>query len=327
VAKRRKPDTSIFPFEGIGAPNVTPVPDIYFDLIIPELTESELRVLLYIIRRTFGFKKNSDPISFKQLVKGIKTKNGKILDKGTGMSKSAVWRGVNGLIEKSIITVEKKLTKEGDNDINVYSLKFKGKGVVLQKNHPSSPEEPPVVLLENPQYNSIQNTVKQQQEDKDVDVTLINELIKKGITRSTAELLAKKYPDRVQKKVEVFDYLVETGSDLISKNPSGFLRKSIEEDYQSPPGFRPVAELRAEREAAARKRVEEERKQRAKRELQEKIEDVRATLSPQELQALRVRAEAECEKEGADKGFGYDILLKMKEDEHIQREYLDGQDR
>ena len=45
-----------FRYEGFSEPNYTPVPDDLFDLIAPNLTESELRVLLYIIRRTFGFK-------------------------------------------------------------------------------------------------------------------------------------------------------------------------------------------------------------------------------------------------------------------------------
>ena len=46
-----------FRFEGFSAPNYTPVPDDLFDELAPELTESELRVLLYVLRRTFGFKR------------------------------------------------------------------------------------------------------------------------------------------------------------------------------------------------------------------------------------------------------------------------------
>ena len=36
-----------------------------------ELNESELKVLLYIIRRTFGFKKSFDNISLNQLAEGV----------------------------------------------------------------------------------------------------------------------------------------------------------------------------------------------------------------------------------------------------------------
>ena len=66
-----------FHYEGFSTPNGTIVPDDVFDLLMPELTESELRVLLYILRRTYGFKKNSDSISLSQMVQGIRTKDGR----------------------------------------------------------------------------------------------------------------------------------------------------------------------------------------------------------------------------------------------------------
>lgn len=73
-----------FRYEGFSHPNYTPVPDDVFDLIAPQLTEAELRVLLYIVRRTFGFKKDSDAISLNQMIHGIKTRGGRVLDQGTG---------------------------------------------------------------------------------------------------------------------------------------------------------------------------------------------------------------------------------------------------
>src|SRR4051812_40692555 len=90
-------------FEGFSAPHYTQVPDEVFDLLLPMLSEAELKVLLYIIRRTFGFKKTADDISLSQLVTGIITKDGRRLDHGTGVSKSSAIRGVKGLIEKGVI--------------------------------------------------------------------------------------------------------------------------------------------------------------------------------------------------------------------------------
>src|SRR5689334_15708261 len=86
-----------FHYKGFSRPNTTPVPDDIFDIIAPQLTEAELRVLLYIVRRTFGFKKESDAISLTQMVDGIKTKDGKVLDRGTGMSRPGVMKGCAGL--------------------------------------------------------------------------------------------------------------------------------------------------------------------------------------------------------------------------------------
>jgi Bacteriophage replication protein O len=117
--------TKDFRYEGFAAPNYTPVPDDVFDVIAPELTESELRVLLYILRRTFGFKRNADAISLTQMVEGIKTRDGRQLDRGAGLSRRGVMAGCAGLVEKRIITVEKRLSPHGDNEINVYSLRFR----------------------------------------------------------------------------------------------------------------------------------------------------------------------------------------------------------
>ncbi len=45
------------PFSGFTSPNFTQVPDELFDVLMPQISDAELRVLLYIIRRTFGFKR------------------------------------------------------------------------------------------------------------------------------------------------------------------------------------------------------------------------------------------------------------------------------
>ncbi len=72
-----------FRFEGFDSPNGTIVPDDFFDLLAPELSEAELRVCLYIIRRTFGFKKRSDDISLRQMVEG---------DPDEGRPRARPWR-------------------------------------------------------------------------------------------------------------------------------------------------------------------------------------------------------------------------------------------
>src|SRR5687767_7126295 len=92
-----------FHYEGFSSPNGTIVPDDVFDVLLPRLTDPELRVLLYIIRRTFGFKRDSDNISLRQMVAGIRTRDGRVLDGGTGMSKASVARGLKGLTAKGVI--------------------------------------------------------------------------------------------------------------------------------------------------------------------------------------------------------------------------------
>jgi hypothetical protein len=149
-------------FSGFKEPRYTPIPDEFFDEVAPNLTEAELRVALYVLRRTFGFKKQSDAISLSQMSDGITTRDGRVLDHGTGMSRSAVWRGSKGLVEKGILVVSRQISRDGDNEANVYQLRFANEGVVLQKNHPNSPKELGVILQENPQETVEQQTERQE---------------------------------------------------------------------------------------------------------------------------------------------------------------------
>ena len=116
--------SSDFTFDGFSNPNFTQVPNEFLDVLAPHLSEAELRVGLYILRRTWGFGKDADTISFGQMIEGIRRQKPdgtwEILDHGTGLSRKGVWSGVNGLQSKGIIDVEKRKTPDGNNEINIY---------------------------------------------------------------------------------------------------------------------------------------------------------------------------------------------------------------
>jgi hypothetical protein len=120
---------SSFQYAGFSSPNGTIVPDDVFDVLLPRLTDPELRVLLYIIRRTFGFKKHSDNISLKQMVEGIRTRDGRELDGGTGMSKASVARGLRGLTDKGVIIATRNSSRERGDEPTTYQLRFRPGGV------------------------------------------------------------------------------------------------------------------------------------------------------------------------------------------------------
>src|SRR4051812_23879191 len=92
-----------YKFVGFSSPNTTPVPDVLFDGLLLQLDNAELRVLLYISRRTYGFKKSADDISISQMVDGIKRKDGTVLDGGAGKAKSSFALALSGLLAKKII--------------------------------------------------------------------------------------------------------------------------------------------------------------------------------------------------------------------------------
>jgi hypothetical protein len=109
-------------FEGFMSPRYTQVPDELFDNLMAHLSGAELKVLLYIIRRTFGFKKDSDNISLKQICQGIITRDGEVLDHGTGLSLSTVQIALKGLIEKHCVLTARNRSREKGDEATTYSL-------------------------------------------------------------------------------------------------------------------------------------------------------------------------------------------------------------
>lgn len=92
-------------FPGVSSPNTTQVPDQFFDELLPILSGGELKVLFYITRRTFGFKKEQDSISLSQMLNGIRTKSGRQLDYGTGLSKKTLLLALRNLKDILVMTV------------------------------------------------------------------------------------------------------------------------------------------------------------------------------------------------------------------------------
>ncbi len=120
-------DHANWKFEGFCSPNTTQVPDEFFDVLSPHLSGGEVKVLLYIIRRTFGFKKDRDNISLSQMLNGIIKKNGDRLDFGAGMSKPSLCRALKTLTEKEIIIPTKQFDYKGGCIATNYQLNFHGK--------------------------------------------------------------------------------------------------------------------------------------------------------------------------------------------------------
>src|SRR5260221_203403 len=174
-----------FTFDGFEPANTTPVPDIVFDEVLTKLSGAELKVLLYIIRRTWGFKKATDAISLNQLQYGIKTRDGKQLDKGCGITRrDTIVDARNSLIEKRCIFAEKQMAPQGDHATTVYGIYFKevvtkpdypmlggshqtGLPVVSIGDYPWSPNRTTVVTIGDPQGTVLQATVKQQTVSQD----------------------------------------------------------------------------------------------------------------------------------------------------------------
>lgn len=84
-------------------PNFTQIPNILLDDLMHDLTGGELRCLLYICRRTYGFHRDSDSISYSQFEKGIVNKDGKKVDNGCGISHETISVSLTGLVDRGLI--------------------------------------------------------------------------------------------------------------------------------------------------------------------------------------------------------------------------------
>ncbi len=94
---------SDYEFVGYNELKFTMVPDEFFDWQMQDMGMSELKVLLYIFRRTFGFKKHQDHIALGQFADGICKRSGEKLDNGSGVSKGAISGAIKSLTERGLI--------------------------------------------------------------------------------------------------------------------------------------------------------------------------------------------------------------------------------
>lgn len=108
-------------------PTTTPLPDEIYDLWAPQLGEAELKVLLYIVRRTLGFRKEADAISLTQFTRGIVTGDGRVLDHGCGVkNRSNVVRALKSLEGRGLIRATSRRTAAGDQGVTTYALWWEG---------------------------------------------------------------------------------------------------------------------------------------------------------------------------------------------------------
>lgn len=130
------PGRDDYQFKGYASPNYTPVPDELFDEQLPDLSGAELKVLLYIIRRTFGFKRESDNISISQMLNGLQTWDGRRLDRGVGLTKKTLLLAIKTLEEKNIILTERRRSVERGDEPTSYRLNVSDANIREKKHTP-----------------------------------------------------------------------------------------------------------------------------------------------------------------------------------------------
>jgi hypothetical protein len=141
------------PFPGFASPNYTQIPDELIDVLMPRLSEAELKVLLYICRRTFGFGKEADTISIRQMVEGITARDGRRLDAGTGLSKAGVTKALASLRAKGIILATRHTSPEYGHTATTYRLRLLGEP--LGTTDAGAPPPPVASAGDKPLYTGV----------------------------------------------------------------------------------------------------------------------------------------------------------------------------
>lgn len=124
-------------------------PNSIIDELLPELSHSELKCYLCVLRKTKGWNKEEDAISVSQFMKV------------TGLSNKAVISACESLVEREILE-----RKSGDRNTGIYSIKTYKSATSekssLVKNFPSTSEKSSQVTSEKSSHtiNNIKNNIQ-----------------------------------------------------------------------------------------------------------------------------------------------------------------------
>ena len=240
-------------------PNSTQVPDVILDRWMARLSGAEFKVLMYVARRTYGFGKDSDDISLNQIARGIRRRDGRTLDEGTGLSRSGVKAACAALIRRGVLvrlvnrSGEGRECEESTYRLNLYAaLPEVGripahpgrKEARVGRTEPASgpPADRGVGLELAPQETAPQETQQHpaggpadrnpMAEIPDADAAILtNELVAHGVGRAVAAELAARKPEACRRYLEYLPFTI------VRTTPGAWLASAIRDEYGPPPGF------------------------------------------------------------------------------------------
>ena len=161
---------------------------------------------------------------------------------------------------------------------------------------------------------------------------LLPELRRHHIGGKVARNLIASHPAAyIEQKINFLDFLIDTGKS--PKNPAGWLRRALEEDYGPPPGYLPKAEREQKQQAAdeSKRREQEQREAQRRQEQQEMaarkaerehIDRYLKDLTPPQREALEKKAIANANekmREATRNGSTGEIALRLLVDREVLR--------
>jgi predicted transcriptional regulator len=215
--------------ESTFEPNTFMTPNEYVDRYLQYLTGEEIKVLLYATRRILGFQKRQDHISLSLFTKGMRSKEGEVLDNGTGLSTATVKKCLASLMSFGLIVrVGKNDPKKNTGDL--WSLQWKKANVnekAMQEREDKKAEKQKAKMskarsmrhtpsngIEDPSPNGIEQTPSNGIETQNTG-KLSRKKVKEGATRTTprandfpSNVLYREVTEKYPKKANWHDVLV-----------------------------------------------------------------------------------------------------------------------
>lgn len=297
-------------------PNSTQIPDVILDSWMAQLSGSEFKVLLYICRRTYGFGKEGDTISIRQIMSGIVRRDGERLDNGTGLSKETVCSALRGLEERGVVRCQRNADDLHGDTANFYSLNLE-----IEINFPPASQknghggvrkfdtgegkfsDTGGVRKSDTQETAVQETVTRNSNNKnsvptsadtlfaDAVSVLADELIQAGVSRSAAAELATSNPDECRLQLDYLPYAEIRGA------RGAYLAAAIRDGYGPPAGWEQAQAENRKKEQADRaahaRQARDEQKRRQEEDRQVQIAAARAELEADPERWEQIRKEAE----------------------------------
>lgn len=293
-------------FSGEG--NRTPVPNQFFDLIVPSETGSVIKVVGSVLRHTIGYQnqfgghRSETPLSFTAIQRYANISDRKTIAAAirTAQERGYIERTKAGKFsadktQQATATYSPRwLLSDDTKSIGSRTLPED------RSNNPTrnSSETPPDDRFRNPTTTKeTENKTLKQQQTVAADSESVSLLTDAGFDKPTAQRLAGRVDAEVIRRQ--IEWLPERGSNT---NKLGMLRRAIEEDWPAPPSI-----VRKEREAVSltKARAEAEAARREDEQLQaKKMERVSRrdllasflkSCSPEEIEEYQRRA-AEVER-------------------------------
>ncbi len=104
----------------------THVPDLLITFWLPQLSGSELKISLYVVRHTYGYHRETAAISFERFLNGTFRKDGTRLDWGAGVKRTQLKEGLPALVETGLLVRERQQDQRGGDTASSYALNLRG---------------------------------------------------------------------------------------------------------------------------------------------------------------------------------------------------------